>query len=87
MIPRAKIEKFSKAPPENILNIPNKVPAFWEKNADRASPFIPGVGICTPILYTASMISVNKTRLRSSGIFAALCNPLIINTYLQYSSI
>jgi hypothetical protein len=50
IIPRAKIEKFSKAPPENMLNMPNSVLAFWVKKADNASPLIPGVGICTPIL-------------------------------------
>ena len=81
MMPSAKIEKFSSAPPENMLNIPNRVPAFWAKKLARASLLMPGVGIWTPILYTASMMMVKKILLRSSGMFAAVCNPLIVISY------
>ena len=48
MIPSAKIENRSRAPPENRLTIPNMVLRGASKNAANALPSMPGVGIATP---------------------------------------
>src|SRR5271156_6214272 len=67
MMPRAKIEKRSSAPPENIFAHPNRVPGAASKSEASACPSIPGVGTATPIRYTASMKAVKSSRRRNSG--------------------
>ena len=49
MIPRAKTERRSKAPPENMSIKLKRVPLAWEKKAANAAASIPGVGTCTPM--------------------------------------
>ncbi len=49
MMPSAKIEKRSSAPPENMLTNPSIVLRACSKNAASAWPSMPGVGIATPI--------------------------------------
>src|SRR5574341_1097996 len=75
MIPSAKIEKRSSAPPENRLTNPNIVLRACSKNCARALPSMPGVGTATPMRYTASMAKVNSRRRRSSGIRDAFWKP------------
>ena len=48
MMPSAKIEKRSSAPPENRLTRPKTLLAASWKKACRALPSMPGVGIATP---------------------------------------
>ena len=48
IMPRAKTESLSRAPPENISMRLKRVPFAWAKKEARASPLIPGVGIWTP---------------------------------------
>jgi hypothetical protein len=54
MIPRAKIESLSSAPPENMLNMLKIVPDCASKNCSSANGSIPGTGINVPIRYTTS---------------------------------
>src|SRR5512143_1992853 len=75
MMPSAKIENVSSAPPEKRLTSPNMVLRACSKNCARALPSIPGVGTATPMRYTASMANVNNSRRRSSGILDAFANP------------
>src|SRR6266849_5132642 len=75
MMPSAKIEKRSNAPPENRLTHPNSVLEAASKNAASACPSIPGVGTATPIRYTASIAAVKSSRRRSSGIREAFEKP------------
>src|SRR5579872_402316 len=67
MMPRAKIEKCSSAPPENRLAHPNSVPEAASKNDASAWPSMPGVGTATPRRYTASIRAVKISRRRNSG--------------------
>ena len=76
MMPRANTESLSKAPPENMLKTPKMVPSIFAKNEAKASASIPGVGTCTPILYTKRRASVYKIRFLSSGILKIFPNPL-----------
>ncbi len=48
-MPRAKIDIFSKAPPENMLNRPRKVPEAWLTILLITLAFTPGVVTTTPI--------------------------------------
>ena len=48
MMPSAKIEKRSSAPPENRFTSPTMLLRACWKNCDNACPSIPGVGIATP---------------------------------------
>ena len=48
MMPSAKIEKRSSAPPENRFTRPKKLLAASSKNFFSAALSIPGVGIATP---------------------------------------
>src|SRR6185503_12730096 len=67
MMPSAKIVRRDSAPPEKMSRKPSSAPpCFWRKSL-RASLLIPGVGMCAPIRYTASIPSVNRIRFRSSG--------------------
>src|SRR5690242_18525212 len=75
MMPSAKIEKRSNAPPENRLTHPNSVLEAASKNAESACPSIPGVGTETPIRYTASIAAVKISRRRSSGMREAFEKP------------
>jgi hypothetical protein len=50
MIPRAKIDRLVKAPPENMLNMEKRVPDALLKNWASASVSMPGVGTWTPTL-------------------------------------
>ena len=68
MMPRANTDMCSSAPPENMSMKPNSVPLARAKKAASAAPSMPGVGMCTPIRYTASSKNEIKMRLRSSGI-------------------
>src|SRR5579863_2957215 len=80
MMPRAKIENRSSAPPENRLTQPNSVLEAASKNDESACPSIPGVGIATPTRYTTSIPAVNNSRRRSSGMREALENPSSIRS-------
>src|SRR5690349_9612062 len=75
MIPSAKIENRSSAPPENMFTSPKMLLRICWKNCASACPSMPGVGIATPSRYTASAIAVNASRFRSSGTRGALANP------------
>src|SRR5208282_3598446 len=75
MIPSAKTEKRSSAPPENRLIHPNRVDFAASKNEASACPSIPGVGTATPIRYTASIAAVNNSRRRNSGMREAFETP------------
>ena len=75
MMPRAKTEKRSSAPPENRLTQPNSVLEAASKNAASACPSIPGVGTATPARYTTSITAVNHSRRRNSGMREAFENP------------
>src|SRR5262249_9239874 len=75
MMPKAKIEKRSSAPPEKRLTKPNMLWRALAKNAAKALPSIPGVEMATPTRYTASIANVNSTRRFSSGILETLRKP------------
>ncbi len=75
MMPSARTEKRSSAPPENRLTHPNSVPLAASKNEASAWPSMPGVGTATPIRYTASMQAVKTSRRRNSGMREAFENP------------
>jgi hypothetical protein len=68
IMPRAKTESLSRAPPENMSKSPNKVPRAEAKKVASASPSIPGVGTAQPIRYTSKSPKVHRTRLFNSGI-------------------
>src|SRR3984885_13978626 len=59
--------KRCKAPPENMLNMPSRVPFWVEKNAAKRAASIPGTGMNVPIRYTTSAPSRNHRRLRISA--------------------
>src|SRR5271155_1239549 len=75
MMPKAKIENRSSAPPENRLTQPKSVLDAASKNDASACPSIPGVGIATPTRYTTSIAAVNNSRRRNSGMREAFENP------------
>src|SRR5882672_1019319 len=56
-----------KAPPENMLNMPSRVPFWVEKNAAKRAASIPGTGMKVPMRYTTSAPSRNHRRLRISA--------------------
>ena len=62
MIPNAKTDARSRAPPENILNIPIMVPLCESKTRSRTSAFTPGTGINEPSLNMIRAITTNKRR-------------------------
>ena len=47
-MPRANIDSFERAPPENMSKKPMSAPPFSVRKRPNASLFIPGVGICAP---------------------------------------
>ena len=49
MMPSARTEKRSSAPPENRLTHPKSVPLAASKNEASAWPSMPGVGTATPM--------------------------------------
>ena len=49
MMPKAKIDIFSKAPPENMLNRPRKLPEDWLTIFAMTLAFTPGVVTTTPM--------------------------------------
>src|SRR5882724_7681727 len=67
MMPRAKTVSRRMLPPANMSK--NwKIPPFWrEKISSQRIRLMPGMGTCPPNRYTASRPSVNRTRLRRSG--------------------
>ena len=75
MMPKAKIDIFSRAPPENILNRPRKLPEDWLTILPITAALTPGVVTNTPIRYTAKSASVVNKRRRSSGIFVIFWKP------------
>src|SRR5207245_5688434 len=80
IIPNAKIVSRRNCPPEKRSTNPRNVPRFCSKNCCSLSAFTPGVGICPPRRYTASRPSVNRIRLRRSGMrkmFASFSNILL----------
>jgi hypothetical protein len=48
IIPRARMDIRSNAPPENMLNKPRIVPWFALKRFSSAALLMPGTGICAP---------------------------------------
>src|SRR3989339_1186435 len=73
MIPNAKMENCSKAPPENKLMSSKIVcPPCPEKNNFSLATLIPGVGINTPRRYTANIAIENSKRFLTSGILVRL---------------
>src|SRR3984957_14902538 len=56
-----------KAPPENMLNMPSRVPFWVEKKAANRAASIPGTGMNVPIRYTTRAPSRNHRRLRISA--------------------
>ena len=66
MIPNAKTEARSKAPPENMLNMPIMVPLCESKTRWSTSAFTPGTGIYEPSLNIIKAITTNKRRWRNS---------------------
>ena len=75
MMPSARTEKRSSAPPENRLTQPKSVPLAASKNEARAWPSMPGVGTATPMRYTASIMAVKTRRRRNSGMREAFEKP------------
>src|SRR5258706_5589995 len=67
MIPSAKIVRRRRFPPENRSRKPRMPPPCCRKNDSSAWKLIPGTGMWPPTRYTASMMNVNRTRLRRSG--------------------
>src|ERR1700722_3645034 len=59
--------KRCNAPPENMLNMPSRVPFWVEKKAANRAASIPGTGMNVPIRYTTSAPSRNHRRLRISA--------------------
>jgi hypothetical protein len=75
MMPRAKIDIFSSAPPENMLKSPRKLPEDWLTILPITAAFTPGVVTNTPTRYTARSASVYSKRRRSSGILVIFWKP------------
>src|SRR5688572_28455540 len=69
MMPSAKIVSLDSDPPEKISRNPGSAPPCFCRNSESASPLIPGVGIWAPTRYSTSIPSVNRMRVRCSGIF------------------
>src|SRR5688572_31262343 len=65
--PSAKIVTRDRLPPVNMSYIPNSVFCACSERMRIASELTPGVGMKLPTRYTASMPSVNNTRLRRSA--------------------
>src|SRR6202789_1451659 len=59
--------KRCKAPPENMLNMPSRVPFWVEKKAANRAASIPGTGMNVPIRHTTRAPSRNHRRLRISA--------------------
>src|SRR5665213_3251284 len=74
MMPRANTVSVRRLPPANRSSRPSEEPEFWLKKCASASALMPGVGMCAPRRYTASMASVNPMRLRRSLILKMLRN-------------
>ena len=83
MMPRAKTENRSSAPPENRFTHPNSVLEAASKKAASACPSIPGVGTATPMRYTTSIMAVNHSRRRNSGMRDAFENPSSIKLWVS----
>jgi hypothetical protein len=83
IMPRAKIERFSTAPPENILKRPRSVPvAFVDIIFSMTERLTPGVVTKIPRRYTASIKRVKITLSLKSGILKMFFNTLLIKTNL-----
>src|SRR2546430_2688042 len=67
MMPSAKMVRRFRVPPLNKSKMPSAEPCACWKYACRTSELIPGVGMCAPIRYTASIARVNMTRFRRSS--------------------
>ena len=65
-MPSAKIVIFDRFCPENMSYSPNIVLRACSASSASASVFTPGTTTWLPMRYTASIPSVNSTRLRSS---------------------
>src|SRR6185295_18832630 len=68
MMPRAKTVSRRILPPANRSKKPKIDPWLRVKKSFQRWRLTPGVGTWPPSRYTASMASVNRTRLRRSGI-------------------
>ena len=68
MMPSAKIVSLRKLPPLNRSMMPKTEPRPCSKSCWSKAVLIPGVGMNAPSRYTPSNASVNKTRLRRSGV-------------------
>src|ERR1700675_3260225 len=64
---RAKMLNRCNAPPENMLNMPSRVPFWVEKNAAKRAASIPGTGMNVPTRYTTRAPNRNHSRLRISA--------------------
>ena len=67
IIPKEKSEAFSKAPPTNMLNKPNKVSCNLSKAPANALASTPGMGIWAPILTTIKIEKVKNILSLNSG--------------------
>src|SRR5688572_7927343 len=67
MMPSANTDNLRNAPPEKRSIKPRKEPAFCRTNSSNRRASTPGVGTCCPKRYTASIASVNRIRVRRSG--------------------
>src|SRR5438034_1164891 len=67
MMPRAKMVSRRMLPPANMSKKPKIPPWDREKISSQRRILMPGIGTCPPSRYTASRPSVNRTRLRRSG--------------------
>jgi len=75
MIPRAKTERRSKAPPENMSMKLKSVPLAWAKKADRARGVDSRRGDVHPDAVNGQEQKGRKTLRFSSGIFGMFWNP------------
>src|SRR5690606_9716336 len=80
MIPRAKIENDSKAPPENRLNSPSAPPWAPALSWSIASGSTPGTRIAAPTRYSPTMKNVNRSLLRRSWILKTFLMRLMTDT-------
>src|ERR1700733_10184544 len=81
MMPRAKMVRRRSWPPVNMSARPRKLPRLASKYCCNLSAFTPGGGMWPPRRYTANSPSVNKIRLRRSGMRKMLAS--LSNIYLQ----
>src|ERR1051325_7245779 len=72
MMPSAKTVSRRRFPPEKISTKPKTVPCCSSKKDCNRLASMPGVGMCPPRRNTARMPSVNRIRLRRSGMLKIL---------------